>query len=976
MTSLEVAIEELSQLTGIDCDALNEPLQLGYSRSDVTELYTAFLKKMAKTLTEKTTRDIKQKNTRAMITFLRNLMPHTLRKHPTEVQLDTVQCLLEILGFDNTRRFPLFAYEAQKPILADISLDNLTQADRWLAASHELLEQHYLRKISLNAKERLGILCIYLSLHAGVTSRAEMQLAVLELFNRRIRRKGDLIWISSSYEKKNDERCRQWLVEEIVLLASGIDWQEAGFPTGQISKAIGAGLLALVKRNRVGFEGLNRTSIIKAGVARGFFLAKLPAFILGYMQGEISSSALPEPVIARLLNVDGANFDINQDQETLEQNLLSESVEKFYGEDTDGLEHTAPTNRGSVITQLSSMLYTSSPTAKDAINAFILEARARPDTPGLIDQILEWCSINLKRARPKTVKTNLDGLMARLISAVGDLEAISDPDHWAELVEQMTVDLDKKSKSISAISSFARYLTMEIGEEFVTVGSSASYGVNAQVLTAEQVQEASALLLQMLGQELGEVAGQLLKVAFTTGMRRSEIDGLLIENIELGRELAVNVRRNPFRELKTGNARRNIPLAFAEQLFPKESDRLVGLVKEKRLVEDPSSLIFEQDGHVPLKDPHRLFNAISDALQTVTGDKKAKFHSLRHSFCCYLLLSFYYEKLGLSRFEESMPFLKEIKALQPATEAVFRPAGAKHQFELATTRGQMGHLSETTTLAHYFHFCDLLRYAGFSSAELRPSLSPCAALGAMAKNQNTRGLGRRLRDVDELKAQILSEICTDLPKRTANHAREKAAKIQQSLGLHQDLLKVMACAKSRFECTSTDQQGVVTDLYGEVPIEQIDSGISWLKTAFLSTSFGRELPKPFSPLSGAAAKECLLTMLHNLNGLSVDEVRAAGCTLRNLLSHKRSPYLSFVISDYQELQEYGELLDRLLNGFSTCYRVTLEAASSEDICVQSLSNITKVDEVRYRVKMLRGDGGRFPHRSLIWLTTALTLLLN
>ena len=158
MTSLEAVIEELSQLTGIACEALNEPLLLVYSRSDVTELYTAFLKKMAKTLTEKTTRDIKQKNTRAMITFLRNLMPHSVRKHPKEAQLDTIQCLLEILGFENARRFPLFAYEAQKPILADISLDNLTQADRWLAASHELLEQHYLRKISLSSKERLGVI--------------------------------------------------------------------------------------------------------------------------------------------------------------------------------------------------------------------------------------------------------------------------------------------------------------------------------------------------------------------------------------------------------------------------------------------------------------------------------------------------------------------------------------------------------------------------------------------------------------------------------------------------------------------------------------------------------------------------------------------------------------------------------------------------------------------------------------------------
>ena len=976
MTSLEVAIEELSQLTGIDCDALNEPLQLGYSRSDVTELYTAFLKKMAKTLTEKTTRDIKQKNTRAMITFLRNLMPHTLRKHPTEVQLDTAQCLLEILGFDNTRRFPLFAYEAQKPILADISLDNLTQADRWLAASHELLEQHYLRKISLNAKERLGILYIYLSLHAGVTSRAEMQLAVLELFNRRIRRKGDLIWISSSYEKKNDERCRQWLVEEIVLLASGIDWQEAGFPTGQISKAIGAGLLALVKRNRVGFEGLNRTSIIKAGVARGFFLARLPAFILGYMQGEISSNALPEPVISRLLNSGLADFDINQVQVSEDSNTPSEGTQQSYGEDPGNQEQPEPTNRTSIITQLSSMLYTSAPTAKDAINAFITEARSRPDTPGLIDQILDWCFINLKRSRPKTVKTNLDGLTARLIGAVDGLEAITDPDHWAELVEQMTVDVDKKSKSISAISSFARYLTEEIGEEFVTIGSSAAYSVNAQLLTATQVQEASALLMQSLGQELGEVAGHILRVAFTSGMRRSEVDGLLIKNIEICRSLAATICKNPFRHLKTGNARRNIPLTYSEVLFPKETVDLVKLLEKQRLSENADSLFFEQRGHIPLKDPHRLFNAISEALQQVTGDKKAKFHSLRHSFCCYLLLSFYYEKLSLDRFEVFMPFLKEIKELQPATEAVFRPAGAKHQFELATVRGLMGHLSETTTLGHYFHFCDLLRYAGFSSEEIRPAWSPCAALGAMAKNQNTRGLGRRLQEVDELKAQVLFEMCSDLPARTANYAREKAAKIQQSQGLHQDLLKVMACAKSRFECTSADQQCVVTDLYGEVQIEQIDSGISWLKTVFLNTSFGRELPKPFSPVSGAAAKECLLTLLHNLNGLTVDEMRAVGCTLRNLLSHKRSPYLSFVIDDHQTLQQFGTLLDQLLNGFSTSYRVALEASSSEDMCVQSLSDVTKMDGARYRVKMLRGDGDRFPHRALIWLTTALTLLLN
>lgn len=976
MTSLEAAIDELSQLTGIDCDVLNEPLKLDYLRSDVTELYTAFLKKIAKALTEKTTRDIKQKNTRAMITFLRNLMPHTVRMYPVEAQLDTIQCLLEILGFENARRFPLFAYEAQKPILADISLNNLTQADRWLAASHALLEQHYMRKKSLSAKERLGILCIYLSLHAGVTSRAEMQLAVLELFNRRIRRKGDLIWISSSYEKKNDERCRQWLVEEIVLLASGVDWQKAGFPTGLISKAIGSGFLALVKRNRVGFEGLNRASIIKAGVARGFFLARLPAFILGYMQGEISSNALPESVIARLLNSGLTDFDIKQAQVSEDSNTPSEGAQQSYGADPGELDQPEPTNRASVITQLSSMLYTSAPTAKDAINAFITEARGRPDTPGLIDQILDWCFINLKRSRPKTVKTNLDGLTARLIGAVGDLEAITDPDHWSELVEQMTVDLDKKSKSISAISSFARYLTEEIGEEFVTIGSSAAYSVNAQLLTAAQVKEASALLMQALGQELGEVAGHLLRVAFTTGMRRSEIDGLLIENIEICRTLAATICNNLFRYLKTGNARRNIPLIYSEVLFPQETVDLVKLVEEQGLSEDADSLLFEQRGHVPLKDPHRIFNAISAALQQVTGDKKAKFHSLRHSFCCYLLLSFYYEKLSLGRFEELMPFLKEIKELQPATEAVFRPAGAKHQFELATARGLLGHLSETTTLAHYFHFCDLLRYAGFSSEELRPDLSPCAALGAMAKNQNTRGLGRRLKDVDELKAQVLSEMCSDLPERTTNDAREKAAKIQQSQGLHQDLLKVMACAKSRFECTSADQQSVVTNLYGEVPIEQIDSGISWLKTVFLNTSFGRELPKPFSPVSGAAAKECLLTLLHNLNGLSIDEVRAIGRTLRNLLSHKRSPYLSFVIDDHQTLQQFGTLLDQLLNGFSTSYRVALEASSSEDMCVQSLSDVTKMDGARYRVKMLRGDGDRFPHRALIWLTTALTLLLN
>lgn len=974
------AIALLAKLTGVEVSLLTEPLALGFPYPQVTALQSALLRKLHHQIPAELENALLKKNTRAMINTLRDMMPAALRHTCPAEQLETIHSLLEILGFENARQFPLLASDTKLPIIDGASIQQLSQSDRWMQTTIALLEDSFRRENKLSAKQRLGILCTWLPLIAGVSSKGEMRIALIELQAGRIRRHDNLYWTSGCYEKRRNERRRQWLTEEMVLLASSIDWNEAGFDSSQISHTVRDALTSLARLDKQAFAGLNRTSLLRASLARAFFVARLPLFILEYMKGDISSSSLPESVLARLLGRGPADIDLI---------IETEKSSPLDNERNDKAEHSSsepapststPTSRHNVLSQLSQRLYTSAPSAKQEIQQFIKEAREQTDLPGLVDQLLDWCFENLSTNKPRTVKMALDNLLPRLLGCVEDLDAINDPEAWAELVHQMTDGMADSSKSLSAISNFARYLSQEIGEEFATAGSSGASGVNAQLVTIEEVQAAASLLKQNLGADLGHIAELLLKLSFSTGLRRGEIDGLLAVDAEFIRIAAILVRKNIYHSLKTYNATRNIPLGYAELLFPEEISGFKSIAEEQLLKRDPDQLLFEYLGHDPLVDSHRLFNAISSALQQVTGEPKVKFHSLRHSFCCFVLLSFFFKQLDLERLEEQLPYLREIRELGVVTRALLNPSGAIHRFELATVRGLMGHLTEQTTLQHYFHWCDLMRFAGFTRKECEFTMSPQAKLGAVGKTQNTRGLGRRLNDLEQVKTLTLDTHTNLLPPRTISEIHVKVTNIDRTRSLKDDLTKAMAYTGRVVDGEPVDP--LVLDEFGPIHEERVQAAIRWLDRTVLKTTFGRELPNPYKPLKDAGASDCLLNMLSNLEGKTSEELAKIGAGLRTLLEHKAEPYLSYVFSSHEELSNANSAISEVLNGYPLVFKVTTEVkigrkyVAQPAITCSSLLDIPNTPGHRYRMKMMRGVTDRFPHRALIWITTALSIVTD
>ncbi len=968
------AIIQLSELTATDAVELTAPLEIGYTDQRVTQLLSALLRRLQRQAQPELERALLSKNTRVLINTLRRIQPSTLRSLCPAEQLDTIQTLLEILGFENARCFPLLAHEAKTPIVSKDSIGHLRHAHLWVQATTRLLERTYRRELKLDARARLGILCIWLALMSGVASSGEMRIALIELQAGRIRRHGNLLWTSGCYEKRRNERRRQWLTEEIVLLASSINWHEAGFTKTGAPQAVRAALASLARLDPGTFATLNRSSLLKASTARAFYEAKLPAFILEYMRGDIGSSSLPESVLARLLGMSPTSWDQQGDNALTQDSARNDKPDPV--SPAEALASTRPTARPTVLKRLSQMLHTSAPSAKKQIQTFIREARENDDLPGLVDQLLEWCSLSLSSRKPRTVKTALDKLMPRLLGNFEGLEAISDPEVWADLVQHMTAEPDEAGNALSAISGFARYLTEQHGEEFATAGSSGLSSINAQVLTVQEIHNASLLLKQNLGPGLGKLAATLLKLSFSTGLRRSEIDGLLVSDIEFVRTAALRVRKNEHRTLKTSNAKRNIPLGLAESLFADVVTDLAKFAEQPNCLSGTSRLIFEQFGHEPLVDPHRIFNAISSALQQVTGESKAKLHSLRHSYCCLLLLSFFYEHLELERYEDLLPYLREIRELGVVTRAQLNPSGAVHRFELATVRGLLGHLTEQTTLMHYYHWCDFMRYAGFTREQCLVKLSLQAQLAAAGKNQNTRGPGKHIGDLTAVKADVIGKFCKPLLPREQNALDQKVEAIKRTELLKNDLVRAMTHAGHLVAGKAPGP--LVLDGLGPIPEGKIQAGIRWLDRTFLQATYGREFPSPYKQLTDAGAGSCLLAMLNNLVGKSESDLTRLAAGLRQLLEHRSEPYLSYLYEDHAQLMKAGAMIQEVLAGFPYSFAVTIEVKIGRRYDKRHTSSLDLLDlpdvpSARYRVRMHRGSSEQFPHRALVWLVTALSI---
>ena len=197
----------------------------------------------------------------------------------------------------------------------------------------------------------------------------------------------------------------------------------------------------------------------------------------------------------------------------------------------------------------------------------------------------------------------------------------------------------------------------------------------------------------------------LFILAYRTGLRRSEIVKLKIDDVQKSLERWIYVQNNRHGNNKTSSSLRKIRLAL---LLPQhEREEFEEYIAQKLLItKDTQSLLFTQalSPHVPI-DANIMSKYVSVFLSDIMN-ANVRFHTLRHSAISRLQLILENEfKLVrmLTCYSSS-----QINLIQK--EFGTDNAGGAIRDIYWEIAGFAGHVTPETTFAHYLHFTDIISY--------------------------------------------------------------------------------------------------------------------------------------------------------------------------------------------------------------------------------------------------------------------------
>lgn len=236
----------------------------------------------------------------------------------------------------------------------------------------------------------------------------------------------------------------------------------------------------------------------------------------------------------------------------------------------------------------------------------------------------------------------------------------------------------------------------------------------------------AALARRPVDADLLEIATLLTILAFRCGFRRNELIKLRIEDLQGNTEPEVLVRPFPGRTLKTGNARRRVPihaLLSAEELARvlRWRDRRIA---ETRDQEDTRFLFHIEGSGRPFVDQEVVIPLIHAVMRDVTGDVSLRFHHFRHACASWLLLGLMTADTPLSMFDDlpaTSAWLHDAHLLRNRlyqhTNPDMAPRKRPHAYLVARL---LGHAGPEVTLENYMHWADLLLHAALrrSSTEI------------------------------------------------------------------------------------------------------------------------------------------------------------------------------------------------------------------------------------------------------------------
>lgn len=316
-----------------------------------------------------------------------------------------------------------------------------------------------------------------------------------------------------------------------------------------------------------------------------------------------------------------------------------------------------------------------------------------------------------KRLRLSTIKSYVTYVAAPFIQEFsGCSPKMMEHLDWAEKLNIVAENITSTKKAY--VLYFAEYL-IESGLITNLCLSdidipSVSNKVNANLITQH---EADKIIQECdtLDTPISKLAKLLFCLGFYSGLRRGEISGLQFADFTIAGHHYVNlhVRPNKYRELKSSESSRNLPL---ESLWPEEHIQFLSwyLNTSRTKLTHSKSMIFSEVDAL-----NNAFTLLTSIIKIVTGEPSIRFHHCRHSFCNWTWIRLHYSTLAeLSDFHFCQhPFFSQVNCENLCGRLSISSFSRKKLWALS---GLLGHSSPDVTTSSYFHLSEFVRRNAFA----------------------------------------------------------------------------------------------------------------------------------------------------------------------------------------------------------------------------------------------------------------------
>jgi len=244
----------------------------------------------------------------------------------------------------------------------------------------------------------------------------------------------------------------------------------------------------------------------------------------------------------------------------------------------------------------------------------------------LVDKFLEYIKVEKKYSEHtiKSYQKDLGDFLGFLLETEGhqNTEKADKKIIRNFLVEMSTSGLSKRSmnRKLSTLRSYYSFL-LKIGELQIspmeTVNSLKFYAEKQIPFSEEEMN-----LLGNLEREMDVLSRAIIETLYQTGMRRAELCGLLIRN--------VNFTENLLRVKGKGNKERQIPMGESLKNILQE------YLQSRQPLPEFSEYFFVSAEGKKLNEKF-VYSKVNNYLSLISSKKKKSPHMLRHSFATHLL---------------------------------------------------------------------------------------------------------------------------------------------------------------------------------------------------------------------------------------------------------------------------------------------------------------------------------------------------